>query len=166
MSEDADSATIGQVLSPWGLRGELRVRPFTDFPERFDTGAEVCIDGVSYTIESSRPSKDSFILKLKGIDTPEAAAGLGHKEIVIPAGELKPLPPGRYYQHDIIGLAVWTTDGEYIGRVSQVLTTGCNDVYVVKTDSKEVLIPAVKDVVKEIDLRGKRMVIEAIEGLL
>jgi len=157
--------TVGEVLGTWGLKGAFRVRPTTDFPERFEPGEVVFIDGVPNTIQSSNWQKGVVIITLAGMDAPEAAAKLRRKTLDIPASELRELPEGQYYQFDIIGLEVSTTGGTVLGKVTDILNCG-NDVYVVKGEGKEVLIPATKDVVKSIDLKTKKMVIEPIEGLL
>jgi 16S rRNA processing protein RimM len=157
--------TVGEVLGAWGLKGAFRVKPLTDFPERFDPGEEVYIGGAPCTIESSSPQKGSVILKLSGMDTPEAATKLRRKTLEIPRSALHKLPRGQYYQFDIIGLEVITTDGAVLGKVSDILTCG-NDVYVVKGEGKEILIPATRDVIKSINLKAHKMVIEPIEGLL
>mgnify|MGYP001248623149 CR=1 FL=1 len=166
MSKETPDIIIGEVLGAHGQDGELRVRVLTEFPERFKCGAQLYIDGAPYTIQSSKHHRDTAILKLSGIDTPSQATLLRHKSLAIPENERHELPEGRYYHHDIIGLEVWTSAGTLIGRVSQILNTGGNDVYVVNDSGKEVLIPAVKDVVKEIDPAQGRITIEAIEGLL
>ncbi len=158
--------TIGAALGARGREGELRVKVLTEFPERFQRGAQLYIEGAPYTVESSSQQKDIAILKLQGIDTPQAAEALRGKSLEVPESERKELPAGRFYHHDIIGLEVWTTQGALVGKVSEILSTGSNDVYVVQSGGKEVLVPAVKDVVKEIDLSKKRITIEAIEGLL
>ena len=157
--------TVGEVLGAWGLKGAFRVRPLTDFPERFEPGAEVFIDGTPAVIQSSNWQKDGVIITLVGVDTPEAAAKLRHKTLDIPSSRLRQLPEGQYYQFDIIGLEVSTTGGTILGNVTEILNCG-NDVYVVKGEGKEILIPATKDVVKSIDLKSRKMVIEPIEGLL
>ena len=157
--------TVGEVLGAWGLKGAFRVRPLTDFPERFETGATVFLEGQPVTIKSSTWRKDGVIITLAGIDTPEAAAGLRRKTLEIPQSSLRELPEGQYYQFEIIGLDVITTGGAVLGKVTGILSCG-NDVYVVKGEGKEILIPATKDVVKSIDLKSKKMVIEPIEGLL
>jgi 16S rRNA processing protein RimM len=157
--------TVGEVLGAWGLKGAFRVRPLTDFPERFDTGATVFLDGQSAVIQSTVWQKDGVIITLPGIDTPEAAAGLRRKTLEIPQSSLRELPEDQYYQFDIIGLEVSTTGGAVLGKVTDILNCG-NDVYVVKGEGKEILIPATKDVIKSIDLKSKKIVIEPIEGLL
>jgi 16S rRNA processing protein RimM len=157
--------TIGEVLGAWGLKGAFRVRPLTDFPERFEPGETVFIEGVPHVIQSSSWQKDGVIVTLPGIDTPEAAAGMRRKNLDIPATELRELPAGQYYQFDIIGMEVLTVDGVVLGKVTNILDCG-NDVYIVKGETKEILIPATKDVIKNIDLKSKRITIEPIEGLL
>ncbi|RJO63075.1 MAG: 16S rRNA processing protein RimM [Dehalococcoidia bacterium] len=158
--------TVGEVLGAWGLKGAFRVRPTTDFPERFEPGETVFIDGVPNTIQSSNWQKDGVIMTIAGVDTPEAAAKLRRKTLDIPASELHDLPEGQYYQFDIIGLEVRTLDGTILGKVTDILNCG-NDVYVVKGEGKkDVLIPATKDVVKSIDVKKGKMIIEPIEGLL
>jgi len=157
--------TVGEVLGAWGLKGAFRVRPLTDFPERFEPGAEVFIEGTPVVIQSSNWQKDGVIITLAGTDTPEAAAKLRRKTLDIPASRLRQLPDGQYYHFDIIGLEVSTTGGTVLGKVTEILNCG-NDVYVVKGEGKEILIPATRDVVKSIDLKTRKMVIEPIEGLL
>jgi len=163
--EQMEYITVGEVLGAWGLKGAFRVRPLTDFPERFEPGEKVFIEGNPYAIESSTWQKDGVIITLTGINTPEAAAKLRRKTLDIPARALHQLPEGQYYQFDIIGMEVQTADGAALGKVTDILNCG-NDVYVVKGEGKEILIPATRDVVKSIDLKSKKMVIEPIEGLL
>ena len=157
--------TIGEVLGAWGLKGAFRVRPLTDFPERFEPGETVFIEEIPIVIQSSSWQKDGVIVTLPGIDTPEAAAALRRKNLDIPATTLRELPEDQYYQFDIIGMEVVTTGGLYLGKVTDILNCG-NDVYVVKGDAKETLIPATKDVIKNIDLKSKKITIDPIEGLL
>jgi 16S rRNA processing protein RimM len=163
---DNDYISVGEVLAAHGQKGEVRVRLLTEFPERFSKGAEVFIEGAPYRIESARITKETAIIRLNGVESPQAAALLRGKKLEIPERARKELPAGRYYHHDIIGLEVWTTSGTLLGKVSEVLSTGGNDIFVVKNSGKEVLIPAVKDVVKQIDVPNKRITIKEIEGLL
>jgi 16S rRNA processing protein RimM len=158
--------TIGEVLNSFGYEGELKVRILTDFLQRFQPGARVYIDGIAYTIEKSHPQKAGLVLKLTGVNTLQEVNALRHKLVEIPEIEKMPLPAGKYYYADIIGLEVWTTQGELVGTVSEIINTGCNDVYVVSNHGEEVLVPAVKNVVQVVDLKNKRLIIEAIEGLL
>jgi 16S rRNA processing protein RimM len=157
--------TVGEALGAWGLKGAFRVRPLTDFPDRFEAGKVVFIEGNPRTILSSNWRKDGVIITIAGTDTPEAAAELRGKTLDITASELHQLPDGQYYQFDIIGMEVQTQEGVVLGKVTDILNCG-NDVYVVKGEGKDILIPATKDVVKCIDLKVKKMTIDPIEGLL
>lgn len=161
-----DKVVIGEVISIWGLQGALRIHPLTDFMDRFKLGAKFLIGDTTYTIESSHTNKGNIIIKLKDINSPEAAAELCHQLMEIPESQLMPLPDGVYYQFQIIGLKVVTTNGLSLGKITQILDTASNDVYVIKSGKKDILIPAVKDVIKNINLAQGYMTIEAIDGLL
>jgi len=161
-----DNIVIGEVMGAHGQSGALRVRILTEFPERFQPGARLFIEGLPFTISSTQPSTETVILRFEEINTMEEAVTFRGKHLEIPVSERKILPPGRFYYHEIIGLEVYTSSGLPVGVVNNIFSTGCNDVYVVKGGGREVLIPAVKDVVQEIDLAQKRITIEAIAGLL
>lgn len=166
MAQDSPLIVIGRVVAPWGLKGEVKVEVMTDFPDRFSPWEEVHIDGRLMTIESSRWHKGRAILKLVEVDSVEAAQRLRGRFLEIPSSKLRPLPEDQYYQFQLIGLEVWTTEGELLGKIAQILPTGSNDVYVVPSRHGELLIPAIEDVVKSVDLEKGRIVIELIEGLL
>lgn len=163
-------ATIGQVVALFGVRGELKVRSLTDIPDRF-AQLEAVYLGPDYrrvAIEQVRPYKgELLILKLVGIDDANAAEALRHQRLFIPLNQLAQLPPGSYYQHDIIGLTVLLPDGSELGHVTDILETGSNDVYIIQTPAGEqVMIPAIKEVVKGIDLIRHTMAIDPLPGLL
>ena len=157
------AVAIGRISSIHGIKGELRVMPLTDFPERFDQGVQVWLDGVPLRVRRRRWQGKEMILSLEGIDTRDAADALRGKELMAPSP--KPLEEGVFYQHDIVGLRAVTREGEVLGRISDVLSTGSNDVYVVVGDRGELLLPALEGVVHEIDVTNGRMVVEVIEGL-
>lgn len=159
---------IGRVLKPFGVRGELKIAILTDFPERFASLRQVFLgdDAKSFTVESARVQGNTARLKLAGIDTPEAAATLREQFIYVAREDAAPLPPNRVYLYQIIGLRVVTTDGVSLGKVVDVLDTRANDVYIVHDGSREILLPAIPDVVKEIDLNRGEMIVELIDGLV
>ncbi len=160
----ATAVSIGRILAPVGVRGEIKVRPLTDFPERFDPGALVWLDGYAIAVRSSRWQGRLVYLKLEGVDDRTAAEALRGKELQMP--EAAPLEEdGVFYQHDIIGLSVHDLTGKILGEVSEILATGANDVYVVRGELGELLLPAVEDVVKEIDSAGGRMIVDLLPGL-
>jgi 16S rRNA processing protein RimM len=161
-----ESLIVGRILAPWGIRGEVKVEVLTDFPERFAPQKVVYLNTRPLEIESCHPHKQHLVVKLATIDSVEDAERLRGQVITIPSSELYPLLQGQYYTFQLIGLKVLTTDGEYLGQIADIMTTASNDVYIVKGKRGEILIPAIEDVVKSIDLEKGEMVIEAIEGLL
>ncbi len=165
-SSDLDFITIGRILAPWGIKGKLKVKVITDFPQRFAPSSTVYVNRQPMTIDSTEWYKSKAIIKLNTIDNIEAAQRLRGQPIEIHHSQVYSLPEGQYYHFQLIGLEVWTTQGELLGNITEILTAESNDNYVVKGDKGEILIPAVEDVVKSIDLNKGRIVIEAIEGLL
>ena len=159
---------VGRVLAPWGHRGEVRVEIMTDFPERFSSLEEVLVgeDHVPYRLQSARRHKGNVVLKLEGVDSPEQAATLRGELLYIPVSEAMPLGQDQYYYYQILGLDVWTREGRHLGQVTDILETGANDVYVVRDGGREVLIPALADVVQEVDLAGQRMIVTLPPGLV
>ena len=157
---------VGRILAPWGIMGEVKVQVVTDFPDRLAPPKLVYINACPLKIESSRPHKEHLVLKLATIGNVEAAEKLRGQDLTIPSSELYPLPEGQYYLFQIVGLDVLTTEGEYLGRITDIMTTASNDVYIVEGERGEILIPAIEDVVKSIDLEKRKIIIEAIEGLL
>jgi 16S rRNA processing protein RimM len=157
---------VGYILAPWGLRGEVKVEVATDFPERLAPQKLVYLNARPLEIESCRPHKQHLVVKLATIDSVEDAEKLRGQDLTIPRSELYPLPEGQYYTFQLIGLKVVTTEGKTLGRITEIMATGSNDVYIVEGKRSEILIPAIEDVVKSIDLEKGKMVIEAIEGLL
>lgn len=166
--DDADDWTlIGRVVGAFGVRGEMKVQSFSAFPDRFKNLKEVYV-GDQYRrheVIGSRFHKYE-LLRLSGIDTPEQVNALRGSDLWIPRSEAMALPEGEYYADDIIGLTVETTQGQVIGQVTDLLETPANDVYVVRGQHGEVLVPAIRDVVRELDVVGGRIIVDPIEGLL
>ena len=165
-SSEPEFITIGRILSPWGIQGKLKVEVETDFPQRFNPSSKVYINQQPMTVDSTNWHKGKAIIKLNTVDNIEDAQRLQGQPIEIPYSQVYPLPEGQYYHFQLIGLEVWATQGERLGNITKILTADSNDNYVVHGAKGEILIPAIEDVVKSIDLNQGRMVIEAIEGLL
>lgn len=167
---ETEWATIGKVVALFGIRGELKVLLLTDIPNRF-AGLGAVYAGPDHTrrlIQSVRPYKgEMIVLKLEGIDDANTAESLRDQNLAIPVSELAQLPPDSYYQHDILGLMVITLDGQKLGSIVDIIVTGSNDVYVIKVpNGSQVLIPAIKDVIKQVDLIRRTMYIDPLPGLL
>ncbi len=160
---------VGEILKPWGYRGEVKVQILTGFPKRLAKlkTAYLGPDARAVQIERARLHSGFAVMKFAGYDTPEAAAKLRGQVVQISAEEAAPLPQGQYYHHQIIGLDVFTPENQRLGTVEEILETGANDVYLVRReDGKELLLPAIQDVIQEIDLENKRMIVRLIPGLL
>jgi 16S rRNA processing protein RimM len=157
---------VARVIGAWGLHGDLKVELLTDFPQRLAAGSRVFMSGVPYVIEGYRQHRGRALLKLAGIDSTSAAEPLRHRVLQVPETELHPLAEGEFYHFQIIGLEVRTTTGEVLGRVDQIISTGSNDVYVVRGARGEILIPAIDDVVKRVDPGTGQIEVDVVEGLL
>lgn len=164
---------VGRVLRPHGVRGELRVEITTGYPERLEQHSHFYLahpdspeSAERYVVEGLRRHREALLLKLGGCDDRNAAEDLRGMLVQIPIEEAVPLEEGEYYHFQLIGVAVETEDGEPLGRVVEVLETGANDVYVVRGPRGEVLLPAIEDVVCEIDVGLKRMVVHLLPGMV
>ncbi|MCL5292762.1 MAG: ribosome maturation factor RimM [Actinobacteria bacterium] len=166
-----DYVTIGQILKPRGTRGEVDLLSLTDFPDRFHPGLRVYLipplpDRRELVIEEVAHQPKGLVLTFEGVETRNDVEPLRGRYIAVPPGEVEELPEGAYWIDDLIGLTVVTTAGERIGRVKDVLRSAGNDVYVVEDDQgEEHLIPAIRDVVKKIDLNAGKITIEPMPGL-
>lgn len=142
------------------------MRVLSDNPHRFDAGGTLYIQGVPHRIERSKPYQRTLLLKLEGTDTRNAAEALRDASLEIPRSERPALPEGHYYLDQLIGLTVRTTGGRDLGTLEEVLRTAGNDVYLVRGEGREHLVPAIKDVVQSVDPETGVMLVEAIPGLL
>ena len=162
---------IGQIVNTSGLKGVVKVNPFTDDITRFEKLKTVLLDKngtlVEYEIEQVRYHKNMVMLKLKGIDDINQAEMLRNLYIKINRKDAVKLPKDSYFIVDLLGLEVYTVEGELLGTVNDIFPTGSNDVYVVKDEfGKQILIPALKTVIKDIDLESKKIIVELPEGLI
>lgn len=164
---------IGQVRKPHGLRGELKVAVYTDEPSRFNQLDTVFLsrraddaNPKSIKLQSVRFQGETALVKFEGYDTPETAGALRKYYLQVAVEDAIPLQEGEYYLYQLLGLAVYTTEGEHIGELTDVIETGANNVFEVKGSRGEILLPDIADVIKTIDFEEKRMTIEPLPGLL
>lgn len=151
---------VGRVVSVRGVRGELVVEPLTDFADRFAAGSRLWLQGRPLEVERSSTRRGRVLLTLRGVENRDQAASLRGVLLEVPESELRELEPGTYYRFQLIGLAVFDPAGGRLGTLADILATGANDVYVVRDDGREVLVPALDDVVLEVDVAGGRMVVD------
>jgi 16S rRNA processing protein RimM len=161
---------IGIIVKPQGIRGELRVLPTTDDPSRFALLKEVYVrhggKEAKYPLVSSRQQKGMVMLTLAGVNDRNAAEALVGGVVVIPDEWALPLGEDEYYIRDLIGLGAYGEDGGYLGEITDVMRTGANDVYTIRPAVGDAfMVPAVKDVVRGVDMAGCRIVLRLMDGL-
>jgi 16S rRNA processing protein RimM len=159
MSEEL--IVIGKIVAPHGVRGDVRVTPLTDFPDRFLSMKSVLVGGKRVlSIEAARYHKQLLLLKFRGLDDRNAVEELRGQLLQVDRKDVVPLQEGAFYVFDIIGMDVYATDGQLLGKVDDVIETGSNDVYVVeRKDNRPLLVPALKTIVTTVDVTNRRMVI-------
>ncbi|MCX6020549.1 MAG: ribosome maturation factor RimM [Chloroflexi bacterium] len=157
---------VGRVLGPRGLAGEMRVEPLSSNPARFVKGARLVLAGEWRQLAFCRLQKDHYVLRIEGIDTPEAVQALRSEPLYAEEATAPALQEDWYYHYQLLGLTVVTEEGRTLGVLEQILETGANDVYIVRGEGKEHLIPAIADVVRQVDLDAHRIVIRPLPGLL
>jgi 16S rRNA processing protein RimM len=171
VSTDAPAlVVVGRVVKPHGVRGEMRVEPETDFPDRLlGLRDAYLIRGgrpVPVSVETVRQTADAVLVKLAGITSPEEAAAWRGALLAVPREAAAVPPEGRFFVFDVIGMAVVMESGEPLGTVEEIIRTPGNDVFVVRGLRGEVLVPAIASVVLAVDTTTKRIVIRPLPGLL
>lgn len=162
---------IGQIVNTYGIKGFLKVVPYTDDIKRFEKLKRIYIQTKksleTVIIEEVKYAKNLVLLKIKGIDNINDAEIYKNCYIKIDRSDAVELPEDSYFIIDLIGIKVYTDEGEELGNIIDVFPTGANDVYVVKNElGKQVLLPAIGDVIKNVDIKNKKMVVHLIEGLV
>ena len=165
-----DLFEIGRILKPRGLKGQMRCFSHLESDGLRKSPEEICIrtpDGGTsfYRLREITFAGKYFFLSVEGVDSPEAVQVLARCDVLVPVDVLVPLKEDEYYWRDIIGLDVVTETGQPLGKVKEIFATGSNDVYVCHDGQKEILLPAIEDVILKIDLVEKRMVVHLLEGL-
>lgn len=156
-----------KIVNTHGLSGEVKALIYADDPSFFDSVKKVYLkNGESLTIKSVRPQKGSLLMKFKEITDVNMAEKYKGADIYVKRDETPALPEGRYYIVDILGLEVYTDVGRCLGKVTDVFKTGSNDVYTVKGDTREYLIPVIDEVILETDIKGGRITVKPMKGLI
>ena len=162
---------VGQIVNTFGIKGLVKVKPFTDDPERFEELKKVYIckkdNLIEVEIEEVKYHKDMVLLKLKGIDDMNQAETLKGLYLKIDRKNAKKLPKDTYFIADLIGLDVYSDENELLGKLEDIYNTGANDIYVVKSElGKQLLLPSIPDVIKEIDLEKEKIIVHLLKGLI
>ncbi|RMF55319.1 MAG: 16S rRNA processing protein RimM [Calditrichaeota bacterium] len=162
---------VGKIAAPYGLKGYVKAVPYSEIPERFLGVKIFYLDtdlGVrGYIVEDVRLSRKFSLIKFRHVDTREAARELVGRELLLPQEQQIELEDeNTFFIHDLIGLQVFDNEGHELGVLEEVWEHTGNDVYVVRKNGKEILIPAVREFVKKVDLTRKQMIVQLIEGMI
>ncbi len=160
-----DWIPVGRVTRTHGLKGELKFYPSEQDDVTVQSGQRILLGEKEFKIRSVRGVKSPFILKFDGIDSIEAANSFAGQEVQIAREDFKQLPEGDYYRFEIEGLKVFDDTGKYYGVIEEIIATGSNDVYAVRGEGKEWLVPMIDSVVQSIDLEQGKLIFHCVEGL-
>lgn len=159
---------IGKLHRPHGVKGEIVMEIITDFPERLRPGVVVYLgeQRQPLTITRKRPHQQALLLSFQGYDTPESVGELRNELLYVRTEDRPPLAEGEYYHHQMLGLRVISDEGEFLGILTQILDNPANDIYVVQPESgDEILLPAIEDVILNVDLSKRELHVHLLPGL-
>ena len=164
---DESTVAVGRITRAHGVQGELAVLVISEVPGRFADGETVWLeDGRTLTVESSRPHKDRLLVRFREVQSREQAEALQKALLVVPESLSPELPEGSWWDHRIVGCAIETDTGRALGTVQDVIHTAANDVWsAVDDEGTETLIPVLRDVILDVDMDAKRIVVREIPGL-
>ena len=159
------SVLVGRVLKAIGLTGELRVEVSSNVPERYAPGALLFINDNPYHVAWTRQARHGIVVKFIEVLSREQAEELQGKTLYIQESQVPPQAEDIYYHYQILGIRAYSRSDDYLGEITDILTTGSNDVYVVSGGPREILVPALKEVVIEVDTTSRRMIVDLPDGL-
>ena len=160
-----DWIPVGRVTRTHGLKGELKFFPTDQEDLAVQNDQQILLGEATFKIKSVRGAKSPFIIKFEGVDSIETAQSLTGQEVLVAREDFESLPEGEYYRFEIEGLKVFDDTGKYYGVIKDIIETGSNDVYVVRENDKEWLIPMIDSVVQSIDLEQSKLIFHCVEGL-
>ncbi len=161
---------IGKIVKSCGLKGRMKAVSYLEYNSTLQPLDEVYVrqgrdETGPFKLKAFTVRGECFFLEIEGIEDRESANALAGSQVLIPASKLKKLPEGEYYWRDIIGLKVATEEGQVLGVIEAIFATGSNDVYVCRTDERELLLPSIADVIRKIDIDQGMVVVRLLEGL-
>ena len=170
--QNSSLVQVGKVVGVHGIKGEIKILPYGECEKKPWKRLYLNKDGEQkeYAIKGLRPHTGVILAGILGCDTRNSALELIDSEVLVDKSNLPELPEGEYYHFEVLGMEVFTEDNVFLGTIDDILSTGSNDVYVVKGGSKgsrgEALLPAIKDVVISVDVEKKRMTVRLMQGLI
>jgi 16S rRNA processing protein RimM len=171
VADSAELIAIGQIVKPFGVRGEVRVRSLSDVPGRFEGLKQVTLVAptgrtVATVVNRVRQDRAMYVVGFEAFSTPEEAAAFRGGLVKIPRDQTPPLPPGQYYEFDLVGMTVTDEAGLVLGTLQEILDTGGNHIFVVRQDEQERLIPATREVVASVDVERRMLTVRRLERWL
>ena len=166
---EPDFLAVGKLRRPHGVRGEIIMDVYTDFPERIHPGVVLYVgeQHQALQVRSTRWHKSAILIAFEGFSNREQVGELRNQIVHVPTRDRPPLPQGEYYHHQLIGLSVVTDSGNTLGVIKEILETGANDIFIVKTPSSgEVLVPVIDEVILDIDLEQGQIRVHLLPGLM
>lgn len=162
---------LGQIVNTFGVKGEVKVKPFTDNVEQFETLKSILVVKNKETVEmkilSAKFHKGMVLLMLEGVEDMNEAEKLKGCLIKIHRKDARQLEEGEYFIADIIGSDVYTDTGDYLGKVDDIYNSGAQDIYVVKDElGKQVLLPSIKEVILNVDIENQKVTVHLLKGLI
>ena len=169
--ENEDHVLVGEIVGVHGIKGTNKIRSYAESLSLFISGGSILVRESGgqekyRKIKWVKPHTGTALISFFGINERSQAEALVGAELLVPRKELPELAEDTHFWFDLIGMAVYTTEDKYLGRIESIIETGSNDVYVVRNGKKEVLIPALESVVLDVDVKAKRMLVELPEGLI
>lgn len=167
-----DMLALGRFLKPHGINGELKFEPYLPDdvdPDKIPGGLVKSAPGYEereITIATGRVAGQLWLLRPDGVESPEEAAGFTNREFWVERSQLAPLPEGQYFSQDIVGSGVFDEDGNEIGVIDDIITTAANDIWqIARTGGGEILIPVIPEVVRNVDVENRKIVVRLMDGL-
>ena len=162
---------LGQIVNHFGIKGMVKVNPFTEDISQFETLDSLLLEKdkklIEIQIEEVKYSKNQVLLKIKGIDSIEEAEKYRGCYLKIKRSDAKKLPENTYFITDLIGMPVYTDEGILLGKVDDIYNSGASDIYVVKDElGKQTLLPAIPEVIKQVDLEAEKIIVHILKGLI
>ncbi len=159
---------VGRITRAHGVKGEVVVQPLSEVESRFEIGSQLFLredDPNPVTVAHARSHRGRLLVTFEGVRDRDGAEQLAGEFLFVPSSSAPPLPEGEYWTHDLVGCEVVTDEGGALGPIREIIHTSANDVWVTKGDQGETLIPALRDVVKEVDLSARRVIVREVPGL-
>ena len=164
---ESERIAVGRITRAHGIKGEVAVLPLTQIESRFEPGSRLEAEGLErpLTVHAARRHRHGLLVEFEGVHDRTEAERLQGRYLVVPASAVPPLPEGEFWPHQLIGCEVVTEGGRSLGRISEVIHTPANDVWVADAADGQALIPALRDVVIGVDLDARRITVREIPGL-